>query len=148
MSLDSYTQNIPLTQKARFWSNYVSALKGTLEVEYQHEPHKNSLPFRYYPNLTLYDILYRSQDLRAPEEAVPRTWHPSIIETLPNDFPDLKHEFGKLESQMFDRPRRRGADPLSPVLPDARDRIFSLGYSYCPVHTEIYGTYRARAIRA
>ena len=29
---------------------------------------------------------------------------------------------GKLESQMFDRPRRRGADPLSPVLPDARDR--------------------------
>merc|ERR1712133_308518 len=69
MSLDSYTQNIPLTQKARFWSNYVSALKG-------------------------------SQDLRAPEEAVPRTWHPSIIETLPNDFPDLKHEFGKLESHV------------------------------------------------
>merc|ERR1739842_65606 len=95
MSLDSYTQNIPLTQKARFWSNYVSALKG-------------------------------SQDLRAPEEAVPRTWHPSIIETLPNDFPDLKHEFGKLESQMFDRPRRRGADPLSPVLPDARDKSSAL----------------------
>ena len=34
---------------------------------------------------------------------LPRTWHPSIVETLPNDFPDLKHEFGKLESQMFDR---------------------------------------------
>merc|ERR1711953_100444 len=113
MSLDTYTQNIPLTQKARFWSNYVAALKG-------------------------------SQDLRAPDEAALRTWHPSIIETLPNEFPDLKHEFGKLESQMFDRPRRRGADPLSPVLPDARDRIFSLGYNYCPVHTEIYGTYRAR----
>jgi len=28
MSLDLYTRNIPLTQKARFWSNYVSALKG------------------------------------------------------------------------------------------------------------------------
>jgi len=28
MSLDTYTQNIPLTQKARFWSNYVAALKG------------------------------------------------------------------------------------------------------------------------
>merc|ERR1712113_250317 len=83
MSLDTYTQNIPLTQKARFWSNYVAALKG-------------------------------SQDLRAPDEAALRTWHPSIIETLPNEFPDLKHEFGKLESQMFDRPRRRGADPLSP----------------------------------
>merc|ERR1712032_237877 len=109
MSLDTYTQNIPLTQKARFWSNYVAALMG-------------------------------SQDLRAPDEAALRTWHPSIIETLPNEFPDLKHVFGKLESQMFDRPRRRGADPLSPVLPDARDRIFSLGYNYCPVHTEIYGS--------
>ena len=28
MSLDLYTRNIPLTQKARFWGNYVSALKG------------------------------------------------------------------------------------------------------------------------
>merc|ERR1712105_178692 len=92
MSLDAYTQNIPLTQKARFWSNYVSALKG-------------------------------SQDLRAPEEPTLRTWHPSIIETLPSEFPDLKHEFGKLESQVFDRPRRRGADPQSPVLPDARDNL-------------------------
>ena len=27
-SLHNYTQNIPLTQKAKFWSNYVSALKG------------------------------------------------------------------------------------------------------------------------
>jgi len=155
MSLDSYTQNIPLTQKARFWSNYVSALKGPLALDYSlpcYTPPPPSLwSLGIKPrDITLYDLLYGpgSQDLRAPEEAVPRTWHPSIIETLPNDFPDLKHEFGKLESQMFDRPRRRGADPLSPVLPDARDRIFSLGYSYCPVHTEIYGTYRARAIRA
>ena len=30
MSLDLYTRNIPLTQKARFWGNYVSALKGEL----------------------------------------------------------------------------------------------------------------------
>merc|ERR1711897_128294 len=49
------------TQKARFWSNYVAALKG-------------------------------SQDLRAPDEAALRTWHPSIIETLPNEFPDLMQE--------------------------------------------------------
>ena len=28
MTLDLYTRNIPLTQKARFWGNYVSALKG------------------------------------------------------------------------------------------------------------------------
>merc|ERR1712126_226212 len=103
MSLDSYTQNIPLTQKARFWSNYVSALKG-------------------------------SQDLRAPEEAVPRTWHPSIIETLPNDFPDLKREFGKLESQMFDRPRRRGGPSLSCAARCTRQNlqpwIFLLSSSY------------------
>merc|ERR1712243_132936 len=132
MSLDSYTQNIPLTQKARFWSNYVSALKGPLALDYSlpcYTPPPPSLwSLGIKPrDITLYDLLYGpgSQDLRAPEEAVPRTWHPSIIETLPNDFPDLKHEFGKLESQMFDHPRRRGADPLSPVLPDARDRIFS-----------------------
>ena len=28
MSFDTYTQSISLTQKAKFWSNYVSALKG------------------------------------------------------------------------------------------------------------------------
>merc|ERR1712137_829389 len=32
MSLDLYPQNIPLTQKARFWSNYVSALKGSQDL--------------------------------------------------------------------------------------------------------------------
>merc|ERR1712066_948664 len=113
MSLDTYTQNVPLTQKARFWSNYVAALKG-------------------------------SQDLRAPDEAALRTWHPSIVETLPNDFPDLKHEFGKLESQMFDRPHRHGSLAPTPVIPDAHDRIYTLGYNYLPVRTEIYGTYRAQ----
>jgi len=85
MSLDLYTQNIPLTQKARFWSNYVAALKG-------------------------------SQDLRAPDE-------------------------------LRLRPRRAGTQPLTPVLPDAHDRIFSVGYNYTPVHTEIYGTYRAQTAR-
>ena len=34
MSLDLYTRNIPLTQKARFWGNYVSALKG--DERYEH----------------------------------------------------------------------------------------------------------------
>ena len=28
MNLDCYTQYIPLTSKARFWGNFVSALKG------------------------------------------------------------------------------------------------------------------------
>merc|ERR1711862_48885 len=93
------TQNAGLTHKAKFWCNYVSALKG-------------------------------SQDLRAPEERMLHSIHPSIVETLPETFPDLKHEFSKLESQMFDRPKRPGLTPLTPVLPDAHDRIFTAGYSY------------------
>jgi hypothetical protein len=60
-----------------------------------------------------------------------RTWHPSIIETLPDEFPDLKHEFGKLESQMFDRPRRTGTQPLTPVLPDAHDRYSCAAFESC-----------------
>merc|ERR1711862_687039 len=32
MSLDLYTRNIPLTQKARFWGNYVIALKGNADL--------------------------------------------------------------------------------------------------------------------
>merc|ERR1712008_628879 len=90
--LDLYTSNNPLTHKAKFWCNYVGALKG-------------------------------SQDLRAPDDRVMRNIHPSIVETLPEEFPDLKHEFSKLESQMFDRPKRPGLVPLTPVLPDANDRI-------------------------
>jgi len=117
MSLDLYPSNSNLTHKAKFWCNYVGALKG-------------------------------SQDLRAPEEAVIRTMHPSIVETLPEDFPDLKHEFSRLESQMFDRPKRPGLVPLTPVLPDANDRILTPGFNYNPVHTEIYGTYRNNAKRA
>lgn len=116
MHLDLYTQNSGLTHKAKFWCNYVSALKG-------------------------------SQDLRAPDQTIYRTIHPSIVETLPDTFPELKHEFSKLESQMFDKPKRPGLTPLTPVLPDAHDRIFSPGYVYNPVHTEIYGTYRSLAQR-
>ncbi len=86
-----------------------------------------------------------AQDLRAPDERVFRTIHPSIVHSLPDDFPDLKHEFSKLESQMFDRPRKRAHQPLTPILPDAHDRIFTPGYAYNPVHTEIYGTYRPRS---
>merc|ERR1712193_130542 len=114
MHLDLYTSNSALTHKAKFWCNYVGALKG-------------------------------SQDLRSPDEHLIRSIHPSIVETLPESFPDLKHEFSRLESQMFDRPKRPGLAPLTPVLPDANDRIHTPGYAYNPVHTEIYGTYRACA---
>merc|ERR1711997_695786 len=110
MHLDLYTSNSALTHKAKFWCNYVGALKG-------------------------------SQDLRAPDEHLIRSIHPSIVETLPEEFP-------RLESQMFDRPKRPGLAPLTPVLPDANDRIHTPGYAYNPVHTEIYGTYRACAKRS
>ena len=95
----------------------------------------------------LFFYILGSQDLRAPDQTIFRTIHPSIVETLPDTFPELKHEFSKLESQMFDKPKRPGLTPLTPVLPDAHDRIFSPGYVYNPVHTEIYGTYRAQAQR-
>merc|ERR1712098_511945 len=110
VSMNLYTQNIPLTQKAKFWTNYVSSLKG-------------------------------NQDLRANDQNI-RNCHPSVIETLPNEYPDLKMEFSKLESQMFDRPLRRAYEPLTPVIADANERINTLGYNYNPVHTDIYGTYR------
>eukprot|EP00091_Calanus_sinicus_P025083 TRINITY_DN937_c0_g1_i11.p2 TRINITY_DN937_c0_g1~~TRINITY_DN937_c0_g1_i11.p2 ORF type:complete len:116 (-),score=27.81 TRINITY_DN937_c0_g1_i11:39-386(-) len=113
MSFDTYTQSIPLTQKAKFWSNYVSALKG-------------------------------SQDLYAGDCVDTRTWYPSITETVP-EYPDLKKEFGKIEDQMLSR--RRAATPLTPVLPNAHDRICSVGYSYEPIHADIYGTFQARTAR-
>merc|ERR1712228_858888 len=110
---------------------------------------------QYRPvDITLYDLMFDdvwrkgSQDLRAPDDRIIRSIHPSIVETLPEEFPDLKHEFSRLESQMFDRPKRPGLPPLTPVLPEANDRIHSIGYAYNPVHTEIYGTFRNNAKRA
>ena len=37
------------------------------------------------------------------------------------------------------RPTRYSLAPLTPVLPDAKDRIPTPGYSYNPVHIDIYG---------
>merc|ERR1711868_245293 len=116
MNLDCYTQHIPLTSKARFWSNFVSALKG-------------------------------SNDLYASPIPHVRTYYPSIVEALPTGDMKLKHEFGKLEDLMW-RNRRGTSLPPTPVLPEANDRIHTLGYNYCPVHTEIYGSYRNRDRRA
>merc|ERR1712079_336870 len=114
MSLDLYTRNIPLTQKARFWGNYVSALKG-------------------------------NADLCAAPEARVRTFYPSITETIPANHADLRNEFGKLETLMWRQ--TKGKTAPTPTLPDANDRIHTLGYNYCPVHTEIYGSYRSQAAR-
>ena len=109
VSLDLYTQNIPLTQKAKFWTNYVSSLKGSGKVA-----------LRFLLNI-VHITFTGNQDLRANESQL-RTWHPSVVETLPNDCPELKMEFTKLESQMFDRPMRRAHEPLTPVIADANDR--------------------------
>merc|ERR1712020_277662 len=103
MHLDLYTSNSALTHKAKFWCNYVGALKG-------------------------------SQDLRAPDEHLIRSIHPSIVETLPEAFPDLKHEFSRLEPQMFDTPKRPETLGLAehPVRPgDPRpDRMFCKSESW------------------
>merc|ERR1711972_218604 len=112
MNLDVYTQHIPLTSKARFWGNFVSALKG-------------------------------SKDLNAAPEPYIRNFYPSIVETMPGADAKLKNEFGRLEDLMW-RSRRGTSLPPTPVLPAANDRIHTLGYNYCPVHTEIYGSYRNR----
>ena len=38
MHLDLYTQNAGLTHKAKFWCNYVSALKGELDSDHNFAP--------------------------------------------------------------------------------------------------------------
>merc|ERR1711915_103113 len=112
MNLDVYTQHIPLTSKARFWGNFVGALRG-------------------------------SKDLNAAPEPHIRNFYPSIVETMPGADANLKNEFGRLEDLMW-RSRRGTSLPPTPVLPVANDRIHTIGYNYCPVHTEIYGSYRNR----
>ena len=51
-------------------------------------------------------------------------WYPSVWEVVPDNCRDLKKEFGKIEDQMLSR--RRAATPLTPVLPDAHDRLVTL----------------------
>merc|ERR1712189_115352 len=82
-------------------------------------------------------------DLYAAPIPQTTTWYPSITETLPPGFPKIKREFGQLEDLMWNqRPLSRAP---TPVLAAANERINSVGYDYCPVHTEIYGTYRNQA---
>merc|ERR1711988_1754169 len=50
MNLDVYTQHVPLTQKARFWGNFVSALKGGKDLYAAPEPHVRN----FYPSIVEY----------------------------------------------------------------------------------------------
>merc|ERR1712079_780722 len=84
-------------------------------------------------------------DLCAAPEARVRTFYPSITETIPANHAELRNEFGKLETLMWRQ--TKGKTAPTPTLPDANDRIHTLGYNYCPVHTEIYGSYRSQAAR-
>merc|ERR1711902_162495 len=84
-------------------------------------------------------------DLCAAPEARVINIYPSITETIPPTYPDLRNEFGKLENLMWRQQKGRSAP--TPTLPEANDRIHTLGWNYCPVHTEIYGSYRNQAIR-
>ena len=146
MSLDLYTQNVSLSQKARFWGDFVSSLKGN------------------FGKLSLFGWIQISSgnaDLCAGPEPRITNWYASITETIPPTYPGLRQEFGKLENLMWGQ--RAGSRAPTPVMPDANNRwgqallsaftlhplfrIHTVGYNYCPVHTEIYGTYRNQARR-
>ena len=113
-------------------------------------------------NIKRISTLSGSSDLCAAPEPRITHWYPSITETIPPVYPGLRYEFGKLENLMWRQ--RRGTTPPTPVLPDANDRwvkwtekdeiftihyfrIHTIGYSYCPLHTEIYGSYRNQVAR-
>ena len=107
MSMDLYTQNISLTQKARFWSNYISALKGKL----------SSSIYLSVPS----PVTNTGQEtLCAAGEGESRVWYPSVWETVPAEARDLKKEIGKIEDQMLSR--KRQGTPLTPVIPQAHDQ--------------------------
>ena len=105
MSLDLYTNNISLTQKAKFWGDFVSSLKGILGH------------FRWW----LQPLFHLGNaDLYAAPEPRITHWYPSITETLPPTYSGLRQEFGKLESLMWNQ--RAGSRAPTPVLPDANNR--------------------------
>ena len=110
MSLDLYTRNIPLTQKAKFWGNYVSALKGMI--------------FEMLPQQNIFESAIKNisgnADLCAAPEARVLNFYPSITQTIPSTYPDLRNEFGKLENLMWRQTKARNAP--TPVLPEANDR--------------------------
>ena len=64
-----------------------------------------------------------NQDLRVSGD-IPKVvpTHPSVLESLPDELPELKEELGRWETQLFDRPARRAQQPITPVIADANDR--------------------------
>jgi len=83
--------------------------------------------------------------LCAAGEGETKLYYPSVWETVDPAARDLKKEIGKIEDQMLSR--KRAATPLTPVIPEAHDKLFDRGLSYDPIHSSIYGTFRARTAR-
>jgi len=131
MHLDLYTSNNPLTHKAKFWCNYVGALKdGGTGLRITEDP--NDLLPKYKPSIW---SLYRPNDICMYDLCYEDDWR-----TLPGS----SHIFESRDPRMIMlegdvRPTRYSLAPLTPVLPDAKDRILTPGYSYNPVHIDIYG---------
>merc|ERR1712189_80679 len=111
-------------------------------IRYLHPEHSAHAKATFWTNYI--GALKGSHSLRAREDVDSRICYPSITETVP-EFRDLQKEFGKIEDQMLSR--HHASTPLTPVLPNAHDRIFSAGYAYEPIHTDIYGTFQARTAR-
>merc|ERR1712029_646876 len=73
----------------------------------------------------------------------------SCPQLLPLNHPDHPSNLPRPEERVreageSDVETNQGEESPTPVLPEANDRIHTLGYNYCPVHTEIYGSYRPR----
>ena len=155
MSLDLYTRNIPLTQKAKFWGNYVSALKGQYWDWVQSGPSNQTI--QALPTCAL-----------APSLASPTSTPPS---PRPSHRPTATSGTSSGSWRIWCGDRTRPSlfqlqlfllrmtgkpvdceDSVRSVMSDVvltvnSTRIHTIGYNYCPVHTEIYGSYRSQAVR-
>ena len=94
MNLDVYTQHVPLTQKARFWGNFVSALKGAKYANIYANFHA-----KYHSCLLIVECVAGGKDLYAAPEPHVRNFYPSIVEYIPTADSKTKNEFGRLEAR-------------------------------------------------
>ncbi|XP_023349013.1 uncharacterized protein LOC111717799 isoform X1 [Eurytemora carolleeae] len=141
-TLDIYTSNIPLTQKARFWSDFVSSLKGDLVAKEKSIMFTPSLFSMYKPmDVTLYDIIYGEQDLCARDYVRDTTWYPGVHDILPQYYPDLTEDLGRTDSHMMRRAQRAWTLPPRHIVQTPERSGLS---EYNPIHTDIYGHGRRR----
>ena len=75
-----------------------------------------------FSKIELFWKISGNQDLRVSDINLASKTHPSLMDSLPDDYPDLKDQLVKLETQMFNRPSRKSHQPLTPVIADANER--------------------------